>query len=347
MENPAIVALAIIIFIPSLSHAKTIFHPEPATFEQKKMLEAGRAELCDMNSINMARFVVKKRLAGVPDENIVSAANEKIDYVFKYDQNAEESNAKWSAHAQNKIMRTVLLDVFNEKNDPDAAARRAQKLCSRLFSDNEETFLSAIQAKALNEKKTPGVVTGIIKVEAADMYDEHQENKIAAEQKYKGRPMIISGNIYGFDKALDDIPFITFQSQTKALGQRMESGGVAAYLSPAAIPMVAAMKRGQRVSLQCTGVDSFRVKDCTVASALKENSKAKSNACEQEAEIVRLLAKYVDSPENNLDALSAAYQYNALLRNNYNRSVDTQAVMRDLGAGKRTAAGAFDRCMAE
>lgn len=59
----------------------------------------------------------------------------------------------------------------------------------------------------VNSSKEPELET--IKVSAQQLYAEYKENEVAADQKYKGKTLEISGTINNIGKDIIDNPYIT------------------------------------------------------------------------------------------------------------------------------------------
>ena len=97
-----------------------------------------------------------------------------------------------------------------------------------------------------------------IKITPKQLADEYDENEIAADQKYKGKILEMSGEIDDFGKGIFDAPYI-----------KLEAGflsWVYCYLSKSYEPQLAQLSKGQRVTVQgvCDGIGFAypELKDC-------------------------------------------------------------------------------------
>lgn len=200
------------------------------------------------------------------------------------------------------------------------------------------------------------------RVEALDMYLEDQQNTIAAQQKYQGRRVVVSGEISGFDKTLfGDTPFIHFVGAWSPIGV---IDGVAAYLAPSGVEAAARMTKGQRISLYCVGIDGHRVKDCTVvptertsleiaqAAASEAERKARSaelkagasTNCPVYVKLVKLVEEYRRKGGADNDAIK--YQVHKINASEMRPPVYVDGLFEQINSGQLTSKNAYEKCLA-
>lgn len=79
-----------------------------------------------------------------------------------------------------------------------------------------------------------------IKVSAEDLYQEYQDNSVAADQKYDGKQVEVTGSIYDFGTDIMDRPYITFGFlETQAIFRKSYSS------------QLAELEKGQEITVQC------------------------------------------------------------------------------------------------
>lgn len=109
------------------------------------------------------------------------------------------------------------------------------------------------QGEQKNEEET-------IKVTAEQLYSEYKENEVAADQKYKGKMLEVSGTINNIGKDIVDNMYITLDT-----GELIAS--VQCYFKKSEEETVAGLKKGQEVTVVGKG-DGFllnaQVKDCKI-----------------------------------------------------------------------------------
>lgn len=100
------------------------------------------------------------------------------------------------------------------------------------------------QNTASSQPSTPAQAPII--VSAAKIYSEYQSNAVAADAKYKGNLVQVSGTIYSIDKDILGNPFVQIQSGSYDLW------GVQCGFSQADQSQLAQLSKGQTVTLQGT-----------------------------------------------------------------------------------------------
>lgn len=123
------------------------------------------------------------------------------------------------------------------------------------LSDKKETTLTLVDAMK---------IAGIdYKITAAKYDKEFDENEVAAQKKYKGKTIIVSGKIKDFGTDLFGNPFITLIGSDQFIG-------VSAGFPKGQTDHIALLKKGQQVDLICKGaakVMGASLSDCLPLSA--------------------------------------------------------------------------------
>lgn len=104
---------------------------------------------------------------------------------------------------------------------------------------------SANEAQAANAapaapRPTPVAVT------ASALFDAYDSNEVAADQKYKGKLLAVSGSVQSIDKD-------AFNNIVVTLKTRNEFMPVHAYLGKEYEAVAASLSKGQKISWECNG----------------------------------------------------------------------------------------------
>ncbi len=80
----------------------------------------------------------------------------------------------------------------------------------------------------------------IIKISAGNLYQEYKDNSVAADQKYDGKRVEVTGSIYDFGTDIMDRPYITFGFlETQAVFNKSHAS------------QLAELQKGQEITVQC------------------------------------------------------------------------------------------------
>jgi hypothetical protein len=80
---------------------------------------------------------------------------------------------------------------------------------------------------------------------AADLYEQYEKNEVAADQTYKGRLVMLHGIVKDIGKDIAGTPYVI-------LGENRDNPlGVQAMFAPSDADTVAALSKGQRISVEC------------------------------------------------------------------------------------------------
>ncbi len=100
----------------------------------------------------------------------------------------------------------------------------------------------------------------VIKTTATELYDAYDANQIAADEKYKGKTLEITGTIYSIGKDVLNSPYVQLEAKNPLLG-------VQCYLSKDEASKAATLQKGQKVTLKGRGdgkILNAMVKDCVI-----------------------------------------------------------------------------------
>jgi hypothetical protein len=96
-------------------------------------------------------------------------------------------------------------------------------------------------------------------VTSAELATAYEENEIAADQKYKGKRLEVTGTITGIDSDFSDKPVVRLNTSN----QFMSAGA-----SGLPLEVAATLKKGQKITLICTGKGEVmsmpQLDDCSV-----------------------------------------------------------------------------------
>jgi hypothetical protein len=91
---------------------------------------------------------------------------------------------------------------------------------------------------------------GVTSVGSIRLFQDYDANEVAADNRYKGKPVRVTGRVFAVEKNLMEAAVLGLSSGN-AIFQTM------ATLTPDATPRAAALAKGDTVVLQCTGAGSM------------------------------------------------------------------------------------------
>ena len=107
-----------------------------------------------------------------------------------------------------------------------------------------------------------------IQVTANELLKAYKDNEVAANQKYKGKQLILNARISRIEAGIGDQPYLVL-----AAGNEFEFSRPQARLAEDQEAVAATLKKGQQVLLQCIGNSEVggtpMLKDCRVQSSKK------------------------------------------------------------------------------
>ncbi|VTU36138.1 OB-fold protein [Variovorax sp. PBL-E5] len=122
-------------------------------------------------------------------------------------------------------------------------ARRAiQKMLTPPTADREAEAPPIAAAQSIS----PSPSASDIRLDAPSLFAAYKANEVAADLKYKGKQLLVTGRLESISKDFADDPYLSIQS-----GNEFES--VRANFDKSAIAELATLQRGQIVTLHCTG----------------------------------------------------------------------------------------------
>ncbi|QBP10129.1 OB-fold protein [Cupriavidus metallidurans] len=133
---------------------------------------------------------------------------------------------------------------------------------AEIFGGDKENGTADPEAPSVNT--TPAEPP--VQVTANDLLNAYKENEIAANQKYKGKQLILKARISSIEAGMGDEPYLVLTA-----GSEFEFSRPQAHLARGQDAAAAALKKGQQVTLQCIGNSEVAgtpmLKDCRVQSS--------------------------------------------------------------------------------
>lgn len=124
-------------------------------------------------------------------------------------------------------------------------------------SDRPSAAVGAVTPSA-DTKPAPQKVAAI-KISASQLFNEYQANEVAADQRYKGKWLLVSGTVQSIDKN-------AFNNIVVRLRTSNEFMGAMAHLDDAHEGLAASLNKGQKIQLECKGggivIGSPVLKEC-------------------------------------------------------------------------------------
>lgn len=100
-----------------------------------------------------------------------------------------------------------------------------------------------------------------VSVGAVDLFKDYNANEIAADEKYKGKTLIVSGKIRSIDKSIGDAMYLSI-----ATSNQFQS--IQAHLVESQKSKAATLKKGEDVTVECVGdgmlIGSPMLRECSI-----------------------------------------------------------------------------------
>ena len=124
-------------------------------------------------------------------------------------------------------------------------------------NSNNTASTTATTTEAATPTETPITVT------ADELLKGYKENELAGDQKFKDKNLIVTGKIESIESGSADMPYIMLKA-----GGDMEFMKPQAHFNKEDTPVLAKLKKGQAIKLQCVGNGEVggmpMLKDCKV-----------------------------------------------------------------------------------
>jgi len=104
--------------------------------------------------------------------------------------------------------------------------------------DKGKSKTTSTQAGAPSEEVKPIAVT------AQEVFTDFKANTVAAEEKYKGKKLLLTGTVKDIGKDIMDDPYVTF-----VVGGQFEIVGVQAFFTDQEESKLSSLKKGQKVTI--------------------------------------------------------------------------------------------------
>lgn len=108
----------------------------------------------------------------------------------------------------------------------------------------------------------PRPVERPIEVDAKTLFDEYQQNEVAADDRYKGKKLLVRGTVQSVDKDFLDSIIVRLATSNQFMGAmaRMEDGEKS---------QASRLRKGEKVAVLCEGggivIGTPSLRDCTFA----------------------------------------------------------------------------------
>lgn len=123
-------------------------------------------------------------------------------------------------------------------------------------SNTSTTRSGSTSSTTRSSRSGPAVTVG-----AAQLWTDYQNNEVAADEKYKGRLLLVTGTIASIDKDAFDNMVVRLQSPNQFMN-------VHAKLEDSEKSEAARLSKGQKVTVKCEGggmiIGSPMLRDCTI-----------------------------------------------------------------------------------
>jgi hypothetical protein len=133
-----------------------------------------------------------------------------------------------------------------------------------LQGDNGKSSVASVATAARKSETKPALATkpeSVIAVDAPELWRAYNANEVAADEKYKGKALLVAGEITSIDKDfLDNIVL-----RLKAPNEFMSTN---AYMNEADKKFVVQLRKGHILKVRCTGggmtLGSPVLRDCSI-----------------------------------------------------------------------------------
>jgi len=148
---------------------------------------------------------------------------------------------------------------LSEKNKAQMEAALAEaNTAAQTAQADVDAAASTAAAEVANAADVAVPAGNALEVSTATLFQDYQDNEIAADAKYKGKALVVSGTIEAIASDFSNKPIV--QLSAGSFGQ--------VHASDLPLDVAAGLKKGQKITLACTGggeMLSFpMLSDCTV-----------------------------------------------------------------------------------
>ncbi len=152
----------------------------------------------------------------------------------------------------------ILLVIIGNSSEDNTDKQKPQEQPRQVEKADSDTINKTQEKPVAPAKLIPQAT-----VTSANLAKEYSENEVAADEKYKGKIIEISGKVYNIDNGIFDNEMIV-----KLTDGQYDFNGPMCYMKESEKAKVLVFKKGQQVTLIGTGnsatIGSPMLKDCIV-----------------------------------------------------------------------------------
>lgn len=119
-------------------------------------------------------------------------------------------------------------------------------LCLVPFAANLDKSKAAKDSNVVESAETSGAQkVDPVKVTAEQLFQDFKANTVAAEEKYKEKPLLVSGTVADIGKDMLDDPYVTFK-----VGGKYEISNVQAFFTDEEESKLGSLRKGQKLTIR-------------------------------------------------------------------------------------------------
>lgn len=93
----------------------------------------------------------------------------------------------------------------------------------------------------------PSATTASISVSAGQLFQSYHANEVSADEKYRGKPLLVTGSVQNITKDAFDNVFVNLRTSNEFMPARAQIDDADEHAK------AGALHRGQRITIACTG----------------------------------------------------------------------------------------------
>lgn len=250
--------------------------------KKNKLTQAQISQVDEMKKVASSYTEIKGEFDKGNNESVVEKVGQLSGAYQKYaiSKNIDEFRDKAQAAIEERKLIDEKLknirDNFNAGNF-DSSLNEADELLKMNLKEDEKKEVETIkstsetkvaEAKAKAEQEAAAArqkaIDEAIKVSAATLYEEFTTNNVGAENKYKGKMLLVTGTVYNIDKT-----FFLGTAYVNLMAGYV-ADGVTAYFSSEGKSQITNISQGQTITIlgKCTGrsMGSAILDDCILVN---------------------------------------------------------------------------------
>lgn len=161
------------------------------------------------------------------------------------------------------LLAIVVIGVAANGGDEEAVNNEPEKV-EVSAPATSEVKKEAVKEEVVKEKEKPKAEEKpkeeTITISASDLYSAYNDNEIAADQKYKGKQLEVSGTVQDIGKDIFDSIYVTLETAELM-------GSIQVYFEKGQEDAIAALSKGQELTVVGKG-DGFLIMTVTLKKSL-------------------------------------------------------------------------------